>query len=101
VYENIEIRAGGQFRQYGYNMHSVMADTGVAGVKIAGGAYDRYLSFTIGASFMFGGSERPQAAEEEEAPPPKKKHKKHRESDEDGGEGGGEDAGGGGGGDAE
>jgi uncharacterized membrane protein YgcG len=106
VLPNIEIRAGGSLRQYGYAMNSTQADVtavmaGNTTLKIAGGAVDRYISGAIGIAFMYGGSERPEPPPEDEAPPPKKKKKHHRDSDEDeGGGGGGDDAGGGAGGGA-
>jgi hypothetical protein len=98
VIPNLEIRAGGSFRQYGYAMHSTAADlTAPAPIHVAGGAVDRYISGMIAAAFVYGGTARPEAPPEEEAPPPKKKKKHHRESDEDEGGGGGEETGGGGG----
>ena len=103
VTPSIEVRLGGELRRYFYNMHSTQADKDAAAaggtVKVAGGAIDQYISFTVGAAFMFGGTERPEAAgdDEEAAPTPKKKHKRHHESDEDSDEGGGDEGGGGGG----
>jgi len=106
---NLEVRAGIDFRQYGYAMHSTAADAmaiqmGNTTLKVAGGAVDRYIAGMVGVAFMYGGTPRPEAAsgdEEAEAPPPPKKKKKHHHEDEDQGGGGGEDTSSAGGGDAD
>jgi hypothetical protein len=75
---NLEARGSVSLRRYFFDMHSVATDT-----WRAGGAIDQYISFGVGVAFLFGGSDRPEAAEaEEEAPPKKKKKKKVVEEEE-------------------
>ena len=52
-------------RRYGFNMHSAMPDIGVN--RIAGGAVDQYLGYTLGVAYVFGGVAPGAVSEEEPA----------------------------------
>jgi hypothetical protein len=89
--EDFEVRAGVEWRRYWYAMHSVPADT-----YVAGGAVDQSFAFTARIAFLFGGLSSPNgaAAEEPPAPPPNAKGRaQHHPSDEDEGKSGDDDAG--------
>jgi hypothetical protein len=89
---------GGRFtvdlRRYGYAMHSDPMDVMPPNMnKVAGGAVDQYLGFTLGVAYVFGGvapgavSEEPAA---EEAPKKKHKKKKKKAADDEDAESGGD-----------
>ena len=94
---SIEARFAVDLRRYFYAMNSSpqqcnsgcdFTQNGMQVNSVAGGAVDQYISFTIGAAYVFGGvapgaasasSEEPAAA----APEPKKQHKTQKKSDDD------------------
>jgi hypothetical protein len=85
VTPSIEARFSVDIRRYFYAMNSAASDlTATPPNKIAGGAIDQYVGFTIGAAYVFGAPPpSPKSAEPEAAPAPKKKHKKNKKSDDD------------------
>ena len=88
---SIEARLSVDLRRYFYAMNSAPADlTATPPNKIAGGAVDQYVGFTIGAAYVFGAPPPAPKSEEpvEAAPAPKKKHKKKSSDDEDSSSGG-------------
>jgi hypothetical protein len=84
---SIEARFDVDIRRYFYAMNSAQADLMAtpAPNKVAGGAVDQYVGFTIGAAYVFGGAPPGPSTEEpaEAAPPPKKKHKKKKKGDDE------------------
>jgi hypothetical protein len=61
-----EVRAGGEWRRYWFNMHAQAGDK-----YITGGAVDQYFTFTAGLAFLYGGGEpRPASGGGSEEPPP-------------------------------
>jgi hypothetical protein len=104
VTPSLEARIGLDLRRYGFAMNSDPTDVTNPNPalrnRVAGGAVDQYLSFTLGAAYVFGGTAAGADSEAaaEEAPPAdtkkKKKKKKKSDDDEDGG-GGGDSQGGG------
>jgi hypothetical protein len=98
VTPSIEVRFGVDLRRYGYAMNSEPADLmATPPNKIAGGAVDQYLAFTLGAAYVIGGVAPGAVSEEEpaaEEAPKKKKKKKKKAAEEDEGDGGGGEEGG-------
>jgi hypothetical protein len=84
----IEARLSGEFRRYFFSMNSKPEDLNMegAGVRVAGGAVDQYLSGAVSLAFLFGGAE-PSAAASEEAPPPPPRKKANGPEGEDEGAG--------------
>jgi hypothetical protein len=85
---SFEARIDASWRRYWYAMHSTVADQ-TAGLDIAGGAVDQYLTVTAGVAFTYGGgvAKSEPGAEEPPPPPPPKPGAKGRrhpsDSDED------------------
>jgi hypothetical protein len=95
---SIEARFSVDLRRYFYAMNSDPSDlTASPPNKIAGGAVDQYVGFTIGAAYVFGAPPpAPKSEEPEAAPAPKKKHKKKSSDDDEsnGGDSAGDSGGG-------
>jgi hypothetical protein len=95
---SIEARFSVDLRRYFYAMNSDPTDLMQNPPnKIAGGAVDQYVGFTIGAAYVFGAPPpSPKSAEPEAAPAPTKKHKKKKSDDDENNNGDGSDDSGGG-----
>jgi hypothetical protein len=97
ILPNVEIRAAFDFRRYFFSMNSKPEDLSdankLAGVRVAGGAIDQYMTFTGALAFLLGGTEKGAASEEAVAAPKASKASKASKGDE---EEGGDDEGGGG-----
>jgi hypothetical protein len=93
---SLEGRFTFDMRRYGFAMKSDPSDVMPPNMnKVAGGAVDQYLGFTLGVAYVFGGV-APSAVEEEppaEEAPKKHKKKKKKAVEEEASEGGGEDGG--------
>ena len=97
VTPSIEARFNVNLRRYFYNMNSDPSDLmATPPNKVAGGAVDQYVAFTLGAAYVFGGVAPGTVASNDEPPAeaaPKKKKKKKGDDEDD--SSGGDDQGGG------